>query len=415
MIAYASGSLATGILNAVPTILLLFFATEIVGIQPATAAPIVLLPKLWIIFWDPFVGTRSDRTRSRWGRRIPFLVAGAMVCLLSFVALFRPPALGYGAMVAWVSATYFILMCGYSLFAVPYMAVPTEITQDDRERSNLVRWRMSLAMVGALIGAAGAPAIVQGGGGGRAGYGLMAVVIGAVCCSGMLAPVAMIQARNRTRIDAMATVPTGAMMGHVARAWHHRHFRSLVLTQVLQVTAIGALSAAIPYLVTRGMVRPQGDVGTVLLAYLLPSIPAIPFWGWVGKRGGDGTAQSLAALVYAAGSILIGLSVVYHVPWPIALLPALLLGVGFGGMQGQSFTIAARLIHHDSGDATQATHTGVWTAGERLGLAIGPAMTAVALASWGGDLAIWTACASPILMLASLPFLLDATREGHTG
>ena len=243
----------------------------------------------------------------------------------------------------------------------------------------------------------------------------MAVVIGILCGAGMLAPVGMIRARYRPTIDAPATIPVGAMMGHVAAALRIRRFRSLVLTQILQVTAIGTLSAALPYLVTRGMGRLQGDVGTVLLVYLLPSILAIPFWGWVGKHVGDGRAQAGGALVFAAGSVLVGLCVINHAPWPTALIPTPLLGLGFGGMQGQSFTIAARLIHRECGDSSQATYTGVWTAGERLGLAIGPALTGAALSIWGGNLAIWTACAPPILILASLPLLFDATRQGQMG
>lgn len=76
--AYAAGSFGTGVFSTVPTVILLYFCTEILALPVAWATAIVLLPKLWSILWDPLVGAWSDRTITRIGRRRPFMIAGVL-------------------------------------------------------------------------------------------------------------------------------------------------------------------------------------------------------------------------------------------------------------------------------------------------------------------------------------------------
>lgn len=418
MVAYGSGSLIIGMLNSVPTVLLLFFCTEILGIAPAIAAAIILAPKIWIVFWDPLVGTWSDRSHSRWGRRAPFILAGGAISIVAFIGLFSPPDLRHAALIAAIAVAFFGLMTGYSLFKVPYVAIPTEITDDDDVRSRLIRSRTVFHMIGILLGTAAAPFIVQAGGGGRPGYSLMAVSIGLVSIIGLVGPLAMLShhaAQSKTAQSKTArNRSTDGILSQMGRALQEPRFRSLALAQVLQVTAIGLVSASLPYLVTRGMHRPQSDIGTTMLFYLLPSIVAVSFWGFVGRKIGDGAAQGFSALSYGLGSAALGLCVLYGGSWPVFLATLPLLGIGFGGMQGQSFTIAARIIHRAAGGTAQATYTGMWTATERFGLALGPSLTGIALAIWGGTLATWSATAAPLLFLMSLPFLARATRSSTT-
>ena len=101
LLAYAAGSFGTGVFSTVPTVLLLFFCTEVLGIAASWAAALVFAPKVWAIVWDPFVGAWSDRTSGRFGRRRPFLLAGALGVALAFVAVFTPPPLSTAGLLAW--------------------------------------------------------------------------------------------------------------------------------------------------------------------------------------------------------------------------------------------------------------------------------------------------------------------------
>lgn len=132
--AYAAGSFGTGVFSTVPTVILLYFCTEILGLPVMWATAIVFVPKLWSILWDPMVGAWSDRTITNIGRRRPFMIAGVIGMPLAFVATFSPPALDPFATALWVGITYFLLATLYSLFAVPYVAIPAELIDDSDSR-----------------------------------------------------------------------------------------------------------------------------------------------------------------------------------------------------------------------------------------------------------------------------------------
>ena len=121
---YASGSVGAGVFNTVPTVLLLYYCTETLGMAAAYASIVVFLPKAWSILWDPLVGAWSDRARSPWGRRRPFLIIGALGVVGAFIAVFHTPSVTPLSMFLWVAISYFALATFFSLFAVPYTALP---------------------------------------------------------------------------------------------------------------------------------------------------------------------------------------------------------------------------------------------------------------------------------------------------
>lgn len=380
--AYAAGSLGTGVFSTVPTVLLLYFSTEILHIRPEHAAALVFIPKAWSILWDPFVGAWSDATRSKWGRRIPFLVAGALGVGLSFVALFSPPDLGYAGTVAWTAAAYFLLATVYSLFAVPYVALPAEIASSRPMRGQLVAWRMVVGMAGVLTGASLAPLLVSAVGGGRHGYHVMSLIVAAACLAAMLMPI--FAARGPVSLTQQAA-PTG-FGRQLRQALAARGFLSLAGSYLLQISAVGVLLSALPYLVTHSLGRNEGDIGIAMAALLGGSIVTPPLWGSLGNRYGERAVlmAAIGAFAVVSGGIAAAVSIQVSWPWMLAVLT--LAGFAFAGLQVLPFTMLAHLAHAERmrvGASAEATITGLWTATEKLGLAIGPAVTAMSLALLG--------------------------------
>ncbi|ATQ44583.1 MFS transporter [Caulobacter mirabilis] len=412
VLAYAAGSFGTGVFSTVPTVLLLYFCTEVLRIAPGWAAALVFLPKVWAIVWDPFVGAWSDRTAGPLGRRRPFLIAGAVGVAVAFVAVFTPPSIGAVGLLAWTAASYFALATLYSLFAVPYVAIPAEIGQDAAERSRLVSWRMAVAMIGVMAGAGVAPLVVEAAGGGRAGYAVMSLTIAAVCALAMTGPVLML--RHRDIALPRPTGPQPSLWSQLGRAFRHQRFRRLALAYVIQLCAVGAVSAAIPYLVIKAFGRSEGDIGLAMLAMLGATTLAVPVWSWIGRRIGETRALGMAVVAFALSAGGLGWAAHTHLAWAAALPLFAFAGLPFAGMQVLPYTLVADLIHaeaHDSGD--EGVFTGVWTATEKLGLALGPALVGLALNLVHGridGLAKLAAVAPGVLALASLPFLFAAAR-----
>jgi glycoside/pentoside/hexuronide:cation symporter, GPH family len=412
--AYASGSFGTGMFSTVPTILLLYFCTETLRMAAGWAAAVVLIPKVWAIAWDPLVGIWSDRTTLLLGRRRPFLITGALGVGLAFVGVFSPPSLGGGATIAWMAMAYFLLATLYSVFAVPYVAIPSEVGKDADTRARLVAWRMVVAMVGVLSGAGLVPLLIERAGGGRLGYERMSLWVAGACAITMMAPVVMMQGRDRPATD-IAAHGGRSVAGRVFEALGHRQFSALSCAYLLQLTAVGVLSASTPYLVTIPFGRGEGDIGTVMLGMLGATTLSTPLWAWAGRRYGTARMLVCAIVWFSGGAISIGMLALRHADWTDARVAFALTGIPFAGMQVLPYTIVAHLIHDAaSGQAGESSFSGLWTAAEKLGLALGPALTGVVLALARGPTAATVgtlvSVGPTVLGLISLPLLYSASR-----
>jgi glycoside/pentoside/hexuronide:cation symporter, GPH family len=372
------------VFSTVPTVLLLYYVTETLEIAAAIAGIIILLPKLCAIFWDPFVGYRSDRSTSRWGRRRPFMVAGILGMTSAFVMLFHVPALSGPAMIAWVGITYLTVTLCYSLFAVPYIALPAELANDKSSLSQLVSGRMTFVMIGILAGASLGPWLVASGGGGRAGYGWMSSVIALSCLVIMSLPLLMLGANRDKAFVAPKSGKTPTLWADVKQVLSNAGFRKLAAAYLLQATAFGSFSAIIPYLVTKVFQRGEADIGISLGVYLIATLCAVPFWAWLGRRVGLRSALAMAILAYAAGVAIIGLLASTPVSWALSLVGFALAGIPFAGLQVLPFTLLGELTRKE-GQNSEGSFSGVWTAVEKLGLALGPAFVALGLSIVGKD------------------------------
>ena len=408
--AYAAGSFGTGVFSTVPTVILLYFCTEILALPAAWATVIVFVPRIWSMLWDPWVGAWSDRTVTRIGRRRPFMIVGTLGMPLAFVAMFSPPSLDTLATGIWVGITYFLLATLYSLFAVPYVAVPAELIDDGDSRARLIASRMFVVMLGILTGAGLVPWLVTFHGGGRIGYASMSVGVAIACALAMAGPIAMLRGRDIPRCQPLSVEP-GRERGAFWRAVQDRSFLKLGLAYLLQLSASGAVTSAIPYLVTRFFGRNDSDIGTALFVMLIATTATVTSWGRLGRRYGELRMLQVAVVIYALAALAIGALSLLQATWFLALLGFALLGIPFGAMQVLPYTLVANLIHASStqSHSTQGTLTGSWTATEKFGLALGPTITGLALwiAGPGGGtvllVATTTACA--LLMAGSIAAL----------
>ena len=379
---YALGSFGTGVFSTVPTVLLLYYCTDIVHIAPAWAAVIVFLPKVWGVVWDPLVGVWSDRTSTRFGRRRPFIAIGSIGVAAAFAGLFAPPRLlSVGAATLWIGLAYFALATLYSIFAVPYIAIPPEVGADAASRARLVRWRMFLSMIGVLAGAGLAPLLVAVQGGGPAGYAGMAVIIAAVSGLAMAAPLWMLRLFDPPKRRNLAPV-RHAISAQIRIVLRSRRFVWLVLAYLAMLTGAGALSAAGPYLVVRILGRSEADIGLALGAMLVATTLSIPAVSALGQRFGERFVLSCALLLYAVLSAWLGWSAQAGTSWPRILLIFMALGAPFAASQVLPFTLLAHTIHDElaNGSDAEGFFTGIWTAFEKVGLALGPALVGVSLA-----------------------------------
>ena len=150
-IGYGLGDAASSMFWKIFGMYSLFFYTDVFGITAAAAGTMFLIARLWDSFFDLFVGIMSDRTKSRWGKYLPYLRWFAVPFAVMGVITFFTPDFGQTGKLIYAYVTYSLMMVVYSLINVPYASLLGVISSDPKERNTLSSYRMSFAFIGSFV------------------------------------------------------------------------------------------------------------------------------------------------------------------------------------------------------------------------------------------------------------------------
>lgn len=373
---YGMGSVATGAFGTVPGLLLLPYLTDTLGVAAALAGVIVFAPKAWDVVLNPIAGRISDRSTDPRGPRRPFLLSAGLSLAVCFALLFAGPPLGSQALDAtWVLLLFLACATAYAFFQVPFVAMPAEMTDSYDERTRLMTWRVALLALTILLTGASAPAI-RDAVGGRDGYRLMGVLVALVIVAGVVG----VYRGTRTAPIGDVQAGTGSLREQLRVVATARDFRLLLTTFMLQALAVGAMLAGVDYM-ARVVLEQEGAATVLFVCFVGPALVLTPVWERVGRRVGKKAGYVHASLFLVAGALLLVTARVAP-PWVVFAATAL-VGVGYAGAQVFPLAMlpdAAAVDAHRTGTNRAGVYTGVWTAGETLGLAVGPGLFALLLA-----------------------------------
>ena len=150
-LSYGFGSVAYGVKDAGFGTFLLLYYNQVMGVNPGTVGLVIMLALVFDAFVDPAVGLLSDRTRSRWGRRHPWMYASAVPIGVGWLLLWSPPAsLAEPAKLVWLFATAVIVRSAVSCYEVPSQALTPELSQDYDDRTRITAYRYLFGWLGGL-------------------------------------------------------------------------------------------------------------------------------------------------------------------------------------------------------------------------------------------------------------------------
>ena len=149
---YGFGSVAYGVKDAGFGTFLLIFYNQVVGMNPGTVGLVIMAALVLDALVDPAVGLLSDRTRSAWGRRHPWMYASALPIAIGWLLLWNPPAsLTEGMKLVWLFVTAVVVRSAVSCYEVPSQALTPELTQDYDERTRITAYRYLFGWIGGLV------------------------------------------------------------------------------------------------------------------------------------------------------------------------------------------------------------------------------------------------------------------------
>ncbi|QNO38261.1 MFS transporter [Protaetiibacter sp. SSC-01] len=387
---YAAGSIGTGGFGTLPGLVLAIYLTDTLGVAAIWASVIIGTAKLWDVVIDPVIGGRSDRSLAVTGSRRRFMLIGALLLPVFFILTFAVLP-GVGPVVAglWVLVAFVLTATAFSLFQVPYIALPAELVGDYDGRTRLLSARVVVLTIAILLFGAGGPMLVKlfsgtaDGTATQSGYLGMAVVAGLLLGLGML--VAVTSAQRGPRADAPPRIPLGRYYRDGVEALRSsRPFRALLLTFLLQALATGMMLAGAAY-VAKWVLRDPIDGTTFLfVALIAPALVCAPVWAVISRRTGKEWAFGVASVLFGLAALSLVLLVWIPGPWLYA--PVALAGAAYAGMQTLPMAMLPDVISDDAtrnGPGRAGVFGGVWTAGETTGMALGAVLLTLVLALTG--------------------------------
>jgi Na+/melibiose symporter-like transporter len=153
---YSIGAVANGIKTDTFTFFLLFFYSNIIGLNPGLAGLAIFIALCVDAVTDPLMGTISDRTNSKYGRRHPFMMISFIPMSIGYILLFAPRQdwdMTQNDLFLWMTLFTIITRIGMTLFDIPHRAFGGEITKNYEERTLLMSWREMMGWVAGLSNA----------------------------------------------------------------------------------------------------------------------------------------------------------------------------------------------------------------------------------------------------------------------
>ena len=378
-LAYGTGDMAGSVVVTLTGFFLQAFLLDVAGLRPAAVGVIFLVSSVWDAVTDPMMGMISDRTRTRWGSKRPWLLFGAVPFGVAYFLHWLVPDLGPAGMFVYYLAVSLLLKTAYTIVNVPYAALTPVLTQDYDERTQLNTYRFSLNLFGSLLAVVLHPVLVSLAGDDVArGYLLSAGVWGVFIAAAVLTAFGGTAERTAPSVSADLNV-----WRDLTSALRNRAF--LLVTGIYLCSWLALLTVQANLLLFfRYWVDIEAQFTGLILSFQVAAILSLSLWAYLSRRIGKRAVYTLGALLWAAG-----LALFFFLP-PGAVLPAYglatLIGVGAAVAYLIPWSMLPDVVDDDelrTGERREGVFYGMFVFLQKLGLSLGLAVSSFALDAAG--------------------------------
>lgn len=339
-LAYSMGSFANTLCYQAFSNRIQFFYIVVVGLEKELVAGIWILFGIWNSVNDPLMGLVTDRTRSRWGRRIPYLLFGAIPLGVSFTLLWTPPdSERIWVVAAYFMGTLFVFDTLYSLLIMAYNSLFPEIVAGQKDRADLASLREILSAVALILALALAPILEE-----QIGFTWMGIAFGVATTAGYL-----ISASGCVEQPLPPPEKHLGFKASIRLALTHVPFRWFLVANLGRELVFLITVATMPFyakyvLQLRDGALSAGEQEALLLAGpVVGTIPMLVVWGKITPKLGCRRAWICALVCY-----LPGLAILFFADrFSIGLVGTTLIAPGLAGLMMLPHVLLAEVIDAD--------------------------------------------------------------------
>jgi Na+/melibiose symporter-like transporter len=315
-IAFSAGNLSVNLISQAFAAYIVFYYVDVLGVRPALISTAMVIHGIFNAVLNPLIGYVSDRTTTRWGRRVPYMLFGIVPLAAMFTAIWFP--IGTGSSLFWyflfVVLLYDIM---FVIVVLNYSALFPELFSSIRERANVSAWKQMMGIVGMILGVAAPPLIY-----GNIGWPSMGAVFAAVALLFWAVTLTGCQEKHTAH-------PGSYSFGQAIRyTFSNKSFVLYVIGSFLVQFTFALLPAGIPFFTKYVLQSPESS-NTILLGLIfVAAIPFVYVWGKLVQKWGPRLSVLAAVCCYTA--CLAPFVSIRSIT--AAAVTAALIGVGLAGL-----------------------------------------------------------------------------------
>ncbi len=342
---YGIGDMGNNVAYGAVGFYFVFFLTDVAGISPVWAGYIFMISRMWNAVCDFIMGIVSDNTKTRFGRRRPFLLFGAIPLGIAFAILWVVPFSGNIQLVIYYTFAGILFNTLYSLVSIPYNALLPELSQDYDERTSISGYKMALSFVGTLLSAVGATLIVDTIYPGKSMYAVSYPIMGKVLGLILIVSILLAFARTKERVKSKDVEIQGNVFKNLKSLAKLREFKLVLGVFIFNMIAFDVIMALYIYFM-RYALKISDDLSFIFMAVpLVAAIIVTPMWVSISNKLGKKRTYIISAIYFVIPLIACMLMPAGNIP--ITIVITVLIGVGISASQVLVFSILPDVVEVD--------------------------------------------------------------------
>lgn len=378
----------------------LFFLTDVVGIKPVLAGAVLFVGKAWDAFTDPMVGFFSDRTKSRLGRRRPFLLFGILPGAALFILIWQKfPIESQTLLFLTYTGINLLFWTSFTILAIPYAALMPELSLDYDDRTSLISARMFFSIVFGLV-AVVVPMLIVGFYPNKViGFAMMGVFLGIFGIIPVMTT--FFGTKERPEFQEKTQLP---LLTSFRETIKNRPFLVAMFIFLLSWACVDIVGAVFIYFLTYWMGLTGDDVSILLGTIFITATIFLPFWVFVSKKLGKKMAY-ISGMAFWALVMTFAIFLRPGIPFSVLFIFCLLAGIGVSTAHLIPWAMIIDCVDLDelkTGARREGMYTGFTLFLQKLASSIALFVTGIFL-EWSGYVANML---QPKATLFSIRFLL---------
>ncbi|MBN2157640.1 MAG: MFS transporter [Candidatus Lokiarchaeota archaeon] len=341
--------------NMIQSYFVLFYTTKL-GLDLELAGIMLIIYGVWNAINDPLIGYLMDKKKTRWGRRIPYIIVGTIPLTIGFILLWIVPWKSTNLIFIHGLIMLFLFDLGFTFAMTAWSALYTEMYEDEGERATVVAIKDFVAFLSSMIGIL-IPTMIAD----ALGWGYAGLILGSLIPITMLLSLLGSKEREEYQIDEPLS-----LFPALKATFTNVPFVIITLTYALIDYIFGLTMTVLPLYATFILELEEGLVGLSAAGVAIGIIVAIPFWRWIYTKRGPKFGLMLAIILFGSTIWLVFFGTNFSHLLVISIFP----GFGASGMLMTEPAISTAIDYDElrTGKRREASYNGILTLVARLSI-----------------------------------------------